>query len=590
MNRFSSILRRSLGCAAIVSTVLLTNVQLTAQSGLRESLERLDTDHDGEIEPEEITPRARPYLERITRARRMSLERDNDIASLQEAARVYYALQNGVAGREIDPEDDSTVLPFGPQRDEPLIPEFGLAEMRYQYTQADVDEAKRTLWRNDRNRDGYIDREEARRGEWTHRNPFEMDLDNDGRLSRMELTQRYARRRLLSGASGELIRKAVRTGTGVRPSEPERSERRDDWQWWRRGGSGYRLTASVLGRFDANRNGRLEQQEAVLLGIPPGRIDVDQDGELSRDELHNYLVDLQQEAGDLTEGLPGWFYELDANRDHQVAMAEFATEWTNEKLAEFEQLDANRDGLLTSLEVLQSKAMVGGSYVNDEALVLPPRKTVISEIVVDEDYVIGDLNVQLSITHTHTAYLDCYLTGPNGQRVELFSDVGREGDHFDRTIFDDQAREPITKGRPPFDGSYLPGAAIKKQPSLSYFNGKSVKGVWQLVIRCSRSDRFGMLHSWGLIVKPDDEMLDRMMFATAADDSESTEDGDSDGGEAVAQLIKRADRNGDGVLTIDEFDQQHRQHFGTADSNGDGRLDASEVEAAITRLQGVDRE
>jgi subtilisin-like proprotein convertase family protein len=588
MQRFVHTLKRSLGCALFCSAVLLANSQLTAQSGLRESLERLDTDRDGEIDPDEITPRARPYLERIAKARRMSLDRPNDIAKWQEAARIYYAFQNGVAGNEIEPEDDSTVLPFGPGRDEPMIPEFGLAEVRYQYTRADVQEAERTMWRNDRNRDGFIDRDEARRGEWTHRNPFEMDLDDDGRLSRMELTQRYARRRMLSGASGELIRKAVRTGTGVRPSEPERSERRDDYQWWRRGGSGYRLTATVLDRFDSNRNGRLEQQEAVRLGIPPGRIDVDQDGQLSRDELHEFLVNLQEEAGDLVEGLPGWFYELDANRDRQVAMSEFATEWTEEKLTEFEQLDANGDGLLTTLEVLQSRAMVGGSYVNDEALVLPPRKTVISEIQVDEDYLIGDLNVQVSITHTHTSYLDAYLTGPDGQRVELFSDVGREGDHFERTIFDDQAGEPITKARPPFEGRYLPGAAIKKQPSLSYFNGKSIKGVWQLVIRSSRSDRFGMLHSWGLIVKPDDEIVDRMIFETAEGASEADENAEPSGNSAAAELIKRIDKNGDGVLTIDEYEEKDRQRFASTDSNGDGRVDASEVAAAIARFKGGD--
>jgi hypothetical protein len=49
---------------------------------------------------------------------------------------------------------------------------------------------------------------------------------------------------------------------------------------------------------------------------------------------------------------------------------------------------------------------------------------------------------------------------------------------------------------------------LKKQPSLSSFNGKSVKGVWQLVVRGSRSERWGMLHSWELIVTPVDDMMD----------------------------------------------------------------------------------
>jgi subtilisin-like proprotein convertase family protein len=583
---------------AVCSIVLLASGQLFAQAGLRESLEKLDTNQDGEISKDEITPRARPYLERITKARRMSLDKSNEIDSLQEAARIYHAFANGVAGKEIDPENDRTVLPFGPARDEPLIPDFGLAEMKYAYTQADLDEANRTLWRNDRNRDGFIDRDEALKGEWTHRNPFEMDLDKDGRLSRMELCQRYARRRLLSNASGELVRKAWRTGSGVRSSTPEQPERRDDSQWWRRGGSRYWLTASMLSRFDANRNGRLESHEARDLGIPLGQIDIDKDGELSRDELHAHLTALQDELGDMTEGLPGWFYELDENHDRQVAMAEFATEWTDEKIQEFLALDTNDDGLLTSSEVSQSKAMVGGSYINENAEVLPPRKTIISEIEVAEDYLIGDLNVQLSITHTHVSFLDAYLTGPDGQRVELFAEIGGEGDHFDQTILNDQARHPIVKAKPPFEGSFQPGALVKRQPSLNSFNGKSVKGIWQLVVRATRSERFGMLHSWGLIIKPQDNMLDSMAAASAESDPQSSSapsaDRDEDSQHPTEstppsigeQILKKADKNGDGVLTIDEYEEKDRHRFDATDTNGDGRVDEGEVDAAIMRLKG----
>ncbi len=518
MVRSITTLRWSLVCAAILLGNSFLANQLHAQAGLRESLERLDRNQDGAIAPDEITPLSRPYLERITKARRMSIDRPNQIDKLQEAARIYYALRNGVAGKHIVPESKSSVLPFGPEPDEPLVPEFGLPEVKYPYVQADLDEADRSLHRSDRNKDGYIDRTEAMDSEWTHRDPFEMDLDKDGRLSRLELGQRYARRRLLSHASTELVRKAWRTGSSIRSSTPEEQENRDDSRWWRRGGSRYWLTASVMGRFDLNKNGRLESHEAQRLGVPPVLIDVDQDGELSRDELHTFLTEMQDEAGDLSEGLPGWFYELDANRDGQVAMAEFTTEWTDEKFQEFASLDTNGDGLLTSLEVVQSKAMVGGTYVNQDAEVLPPRKTIISEIDVSEDYLIGDLNVQLSITHTHTSFLDAYLTGPDGQRIELFAGVGGEGDHFDQTILDDQGRYPITKARPPFEGAFLPGALIKKQPSLSHFNGKSVKGVWQLVVRGTRNERFGMLHSWALIVKPQDDMLDSISVADSQDD------------------------------------------------------------------------
>ena len=496
-----------LATAAFGAVTIAMSGALVAQSGLRESLEKLDRNQNGEIDPEEITPLARPYLERLAKSRRMSMGRAYDIECWQEAARVYFALQNGVSGAYISPESEATVKSFVPDPETELVPEFGLPAVKFPYIQADLDEADRTLRRSDRNRDGYIDHAESERAVWTHRQPFEEDLNKDDRLSRLELAQRYARRRLLSGASDELVRKAGRVGNGIKPVTRQEPKRQDNSQWWRRGRE-YYLTSTVLGRFDKNRNGRLEKDETVSLGFPPGKIDIDRDGELSREELHTYLMQLQEEIGDLGEGLPGWFFELDENRDEQIAMVEFTTEWTAEKIAEFASYDGNGDGLLTASEVLSAKALVGGNYSNNDAEVLAPKKTVISEIEVLEDFLIGDLNVRLSITHSHTSYLDAYLTGPDGQRIELFTEVGGHDDHFDGTVFDDQSQTPITKARPPFQGSFIPEAALKKQPSLSSFNGKSVKGVWQLVVRGSRSERWGMLHSWELIVTPVDDMMD----------------------------------------------------------------------------------
>ncbi|MDA0285395.1 MAG: proprotein convertase P-domain-containing protein [Planctomycetota bacterium] len=474
--------------------------QVHAQAGLRGSLERLDTNQDGRIDPGEITPLARPYLERIARERRMQLDRPNDIATLQEAARIYYALRNGVAGGNVRPAGESSVQTFAPDTDQPLVPEFGLGDVKYPYIQADLNAAESIIRKCDRNGDGYVDRAEAANSKWTHRDPFEMDLNKDDRLSRQELTQRYARRRLLDNAATELVQKARRTGGDIRPSIRTQGNPVSSGS----GRNSSRLVSDMMERFDMNRNERLEFLEAKKLGIPQGRVDLDNDGALSRDELFAFVKQLQDEAGDLTAGLPLWFVERDADRDGQVAMHEFTTEWTNENRQEFTSLDANSDGLLTPSELLQSHAIIGGNYRNSRAEVLPPGRTIISEIEVDDEFLIGDLNVELSITHSHADDLDAYLTGPEGQRIELFTEVGGSGDHFDHTVFDDQAREVISKARAPFKGTFLPEGLLNRQPGLSSFNGKSIKGVWQLVIRCTRSERFGMLHSWGLTVKPQD--------------------------------------------------------------------------------------
>jgi len=512
----------------IIAVVLRCEVAC-GQAGLRKSLDRLDRNENGVIEPDEITPLARPYLERIlqrrSRGSRASFDRPIEISRIQEAAREYFAVKNGIDGSSVRPSRENSIKPFGPDEDQPMIPEFGLARVRFPYTKEDREEAEEIMGRYDRNGDRHIDRNEALRNRWTHRDPFDDDLDRDDRLSVMELTQRYARRRLLQDDVGELMQKAIRTGGEIRDSGKE-PRREDSSRWWRDGGSDYWLTSSMLDRFDRNRNGRLEYEEAQRLGIPVGQIDADRNGEITREELFVYLSELQDEAGDVTEGLPGWFFELDENRDGQVAMHEFAaeSEWSMAKHAEFDSMDLNTDGLLTPTEVLRASAVVGGSYRNDNAEVLPPQRTIISEIEIEDEFLIEELTVEISVTHTHTDHLDAYLTGPDGDRVELFTEVGGSGDHFEQTTFDDKSDKPITKAKPPFAGTYRPEAVDKKQPGLSRFRGKPIQGVWQLVIRGTRSDRFGMLHRWGMKVTPQE--YDPLLQATASTDEGSTKESD----------------------------------------------------------------
>lgn len=522
---------------AAVLVVVGASPSAFAQAGLRETLEKMDKNENGMIEADEVTPLARPYLERIImgQSRRVDdpFRRPMRIDKIQESARVYYAIKNGVSGARIQPEGEKMVKPFGVDDDQPYVPEFGLAEVKFPYVKADVELARTIMGKYDGNGDGYIDRDEAQYHKWTHRNPFDDDLNQDDRISRMELTQRYARRRLIEGNTGELIRKAWRTGGDIESSEKEREDRSE---WWKKGGTSHWLTAAMMGRFDSNRNGRLESNEAIQMGIPIGRVDENGDGELTREELHALVTEMQNEAGDVTEGLPGWFFELDEDSDGQVAMHEFATEWSLGKREEFQALDLNSDGLLTDTEVLQSKSIMGGSYRQENAEVLPPRRTVISEIEVEDDFLISDLNVQISVTHSHVSYLDAYLTGPAGQRVELFTEVGGSGDHFEKTTFDDQAGQSVSKSKAPFAGSYRPEAVDKRQPGLASFNDKSVKGVWQLVIRATRSDRFGMLHSWGMTVKPQDD--DKAASASAAASDTPADAAESDPDESPTEMSK----------------------------------------------------
>ena len=498
-------IRNSLLTGVILILSGLAPQTVRAQSGLRESLEKLDQNKNGQLDPDEITALSRPFLERVAEVRRMSLGRSYTIGYWQEAARIYHAKQNGAFGERIRPVAQGTVQPFKPQSDQVLVPEFGLPEMKYAYTQSDLNRADATIRRSDRDGDGLINKREAERATWTYRNPFEMDLDGDNHLSRLELAQRYARRRMLTDDSKQIRDKERANYRSSYPSTRSSNYRSTSYN--RYDPQNY-LTMTLMGRFDANRNGRLEVSETDEIGIPVSFIDTDNNLEISTEELRAYFGKVEEESGGELENVPPWFFELDRNRDDQIAMSEFTDQWTQEKLEEFAEYDVNGDGLLTQSEVAQAKALVGGKFTSGEAKMLSPRKTITAEIDVEDSFLAGDVNVQLSITHTYASYLDAFLISPDGTRIELFTAVGGSDDHFNGTILDDEARYPIIKARPPFQGSFITEGKSKNQPGLSAFNGKSIQGVWKLEVHNQRSDRFGMLHEWSLMFKPQQLNLD----------------------------------------------------------------------------------
>jgi len=534
---------------AALLTLLLTPT-LVGQSRTAEFLRRMDANRNGRLEPNEISDRARPYLERFTREAGISLSRSVSISQLESAARRYYERRSrgdsdrgGSSSSRGSSSSGSSrgssaavVRGFGIDEDMPLILGFGPdVDIRYPFIAADEQEARERLERYDRNNDGAIDREEAERGRWSD-DPFAYDFNDDGLLSRVELAQRYARRRVAeeneerqrsqSSRDDDDDDRSRRDGRS-RDDDDDDDRRRGDSRGYRsrdRGGPDrrtYELAYSIMSRHDRNRNGSLDRPEWSRAGDNISQADADRDGEISRGELAEWLSrDIQKRYGDFSDELPSWFFELDANQDQQISMAEFTDEWSAEKLQEFAGFDRNGDGFLTEKELLRSKSAVGGSYAHEKAHVIMPAGSLITDINVEDDFLIGDLDVQVSITHTNAEQLNAYLIGPDEQRIELFTGVGRHDDHFDGTIFDDESGERITRGRPPFRGRYLPGAAEKNEKSLSHFYGKSVRGVWQLEILTSRGDRPGMLHGWSIIVTRPDQLDSEV----ERDEGESTED------------------------------------------------------------------
>ena len=107
---------------------------------------------------------------------------------------------------------------------------------------------------------------------------------------------------------------------------------------------------------------------------------------------------------------------------------------------------------------------------------------------------VGDLDLQLDITHTWDADLDATLTSPSGTVVQLFDGVGGDGDNFENTYFDDEATTSINDGSAPFAGDYQP------DDSFANFDTESITGDWILTITDSAAGDTGTLNAWSLFI------------------------------------------------------------------------------------------
>jgi subtilisin-like proprotein convertase family protein len=411
-------------------------------------------------------------------------------------------------------EGTQPVLGFGPD-----------AELLVGVTKEDMDRAAERLERYDRNGDRHIDRDEAREGRW-YDEPFQYDANGDNRLSQTELARRYASRRQGSAPQGNWdssSRSRAESEARERQRREEEERRRREEEERRRRGyaasrESWHLAETLMSRHDTNRDGRLDTSERRNMGIASMAPDTDGDRRIDRSELAQWLAEQERERlRHAPRELPSWFVARDANEDGQVTMAEFADEWTDEKLDEFVGYDANQDGIIVPGECVAAVNRLRSEHSNRDFKIIPTKGTIRSIIDVEQDGVIADVDVQLSITHTHDDHLNAFLIGPEEEMVELFTGVGREDDHFENTIFDDDAPGSIVRARPPFAGRYQPEAVIKERPSLRQFNGRSMAGIWTLLIEAN-SDRPGALHGWSLIFKtaeepdrtgPDEEESDR---------------------------------------------------------------------------------
>jgi len=259
----------------------------------------------------------------------------------------------------------------------------------------------------------------------------------------------------------------------------------------------------VIRHYDKNGNGVLDRYEWQRIEGHISLADTDHDGSVNLQELAGWLE--QQNAGQPSSSSTNWFTERDSDHDGQVSMSEYASEWTDARLAEFNRYDRNLDGIITADESVSPETMHGREFASGPAVVIEPGVGASSPIQVNEDFAIADINVRLAISHSGPEQLAAFLVSPSGRRVELFTGVGKKWKdrNFGNTVFDDDAKTSITAAIPPFRGPLKPEGVVSGEKSgLTSYNGESSRGEWRLFIQADRSDRAGLLDSWSLVLVP----------------------------------------------------------------------------------------
>lgn len=220
------------------------------------------------------------------------------------------------------------------------------------------------LRRYDRDRSGVLERAEWANGQW-RTDPATSDLDNDGRLTRKELAMRLASSSRSSEGDRDGDRSRGSWGDRGRPSfgsreggdrgpggwgGPPRDGDSGRGGWSRGGGDG-----GGWGRGgDGGGGGWFGSRDG---GEPPAESRPSSTTSSSKTPtVTSYRFKTPTER--LPKGMPEWFARLDINADGQVSMAEFASDWSVQQVAEFRSWDHNGDGIITPNECLAGQQSV----------------------------------------------------------------------------------------------------------------------------------------------------------------------------------------------------------------------------------------
>src|SRR5262249_36874239 len=146
------------------------------------------------------------------------------------------------------------------------------------------------------------------------------------------------------------------------------------------------------------------------------------------------------------------------------------------------------------LEALESRTLPAllSFASTDVPLAIHDETTVTSDLAVPAHRRIIDLSVKLDVTHSFDSDLTVKLKAPDSRQIQLFSQVGDDGQDFSATVLDDRADVAIADGTAPFTGRFRP------DEPLATFAGLDLAGTWQLSVTDGFAGDEGTLNGWSL--------------------------------------------------------------------------------------------
>ena len=405
----------NLGIPLGLALVLLLSLsgQTFAQGfNLEAYLKQKDTNKNGRVEPEELSNNARGIIRKMGFDDKKSNSISRIVAKSNKAKKAMVEKSKPSNSRERKTQG------FGVEKSKSEgVSRFGATSgtkskgsAKTTYSKSVVERVASTLARYDKDKDGSLSRREVSSARWGSPPPEQNDTNKDGRLSKDELSVRYASREQVFSRSRSSTPVASRSKSSK--SDNDRSRRAKARESFRKSGASSvrnssrssgststrsgskssstdasaqakyeRYANSLVKQYDTDKDGKLSSEETKKMRRPPAGADANKDGVITKDELIGSLSGENKKAGgkesksdskqaaksstkskysrdrggkrgtrNSSTGTSSSFDKLDANTDKQIQMHEFSEKWSEELVQEFYEKDANGDGVITIRE------------------------------------------------------------------------------------------------------------------------------------------------------------------------------------------------------------------------------------------------